>query len=110
MSCSAETDPIVVLEAENGDRAAFTKDNIVDAQTGDDASLIYFRLDSAGTRELARITSDHLEESLVLTICGHEITRPTVREPIHGGALQVAGASAEDAASLANMLKTGSCP
>jgi SecD/SecF fusion protein len=80
-----------------------------DQRTGQ--PIVTFRLDSVGAKRFAEITRAHVGEPFAIVLDGKVLSAPVIREPIVGGAGEISGDfTAEEASSLAALLRAGSLP
>jgi len=90
-------------------------DRLVDAAMAFDERtgqpIVTFRLDSLGAKQFADITRAHVGEPFAILLDGKVLSAPVIREPIIGGAGQISGNfTAEEASSLAALLRAGALP
>jgi SecD/SecF fusion protein len=72
---------------------------------------VTFKLDSIGAKQFGDITSAHVGEPFAILLDGTVLSAPVIREPITGGSGQISGDfTAEEASSLAALLRAGSLP
>jgi SecD/SecF fusion protein len=70
-----------------------------------------FALDSVGTRQFARTSTQHVGEPFAIVLDGKVINVSVIHEPIIGGRGQITGAfKAEEAKDLALLLRAGALP
>jgi SecD/SecF fusion protein len=80
-----------------------------DERTG--RPVVKFRLDSIGAKAFADITRAHVGEPFAIVLDGKVLSAPVIREPIIGGAGEISGDfTAEEASSLAALLRAGALP
>jgi preprotein translocase subunit SecD len=77
-----------------------------DPRTGD--PVVTFRMSPSSARAFADLTAKNVGRAAAIVIDGRVMSQPIIREPIQGGAGQVAGNfSAEQARTIANGLASG---
>ena len=96
-------------------RIAIAGDSLVDAQALIDQATrqpaVSFRFNAAGTRQLARVTSESVGMPMAIVLDGVVLAAPVVREPITGGSGQISGGfTVEKANDLAATLRSGALP
>jgi protein-export membrane protein SecD len=96
-------------------RVAVSGDALIDAQAELDAAtkqpVISFRLNAAGTRQFARVTTESVGVPMAIVLDGVVLTAPVIREPIVGGNVEISnGLTVEKASNLAAMLRSGALP
>ncbi len=102
--------PYLVLK-----HVAIAGDSLVDAQAVFAATsnqpAVSFRFNAAGTRQLARVTTENVGVPMAIVLDGVVLTAPIIREPITGGYGQISnGLTVEKASNLAAMLRSGALP
>jgi preprotein translocase subunit SecD len=66
---------------------------------------IYITLKKSGRKRFGEITTAHINKRIAILVAGRLLTAPVVREPIHGGEVQISGNfTDEEARGLAAML------
>ncbi|HUL08218.1 MAG TPA: protein translocase subunit SecD [Candidatus Acidoferrum sp.] len=90
-------------------------DRLVDAAMAFDQRsgqpIVTFKLDSIGAKQFAGITRAHVGEPFAILLDGKVLSAPVIREPITAGAGEISGGfAAEEASSLAALLRAGSLP
>ncbi len=103
--------PLWLLE----DRAFLTGEEIVGARPGRDEmtgeTLVAFDLSRAGGRVFERVTGGNVGRSIAIVLDDAVVSAPIIEERIAGsGRIRMAGASFEQAADLAVMLRAGALP
>ena len=100
--------PIVAEPLLQGDRLTDAA-MAFDQRTGQ--PIVTFRLDSVGAKRFAEITRAHVGEPFAIVLDGKVLSAPVIREPIIGGTGEISGDfTAEEASSLAALLRAGSLP
>ncbi|MGF1624837.1 MAG: protein translocase subunit SecD [Alphaproteobacteria bacterium] len=80
-------------------------------QFTDQGWVVSFRFNAKGARDFARVTSEHVNETLVIVLDRKVISAPTIDEPITGGSGIIRGNfNAQSASSLAVLLRAGALP
>lgn len=92
----------------------FTGDLLRNAQTSYDSlgrMVVSLEFNSEGSEKFYQATRDNVGKQIAMVLDGTVISAPRVNEPISGGRAQISGNfSAEQARSLAIMLKAGALP
>ena len=103
---------VAVMEIVAGaDRLAFTADQISAERTiGRDVPEVLVALQADMARQMAAMTARHIGEELVIRVCGEEVMRPVLMEPIVRGRLMISVASDAEAQRVAVLLQTPECP
>ena len=88
--------------------------DMADARSGTSpdisAPVVSFHLKAAGALKLATFTRENVGRRMAIVVEGHVVSAPVIREPITGGVGQITGnLTAEDAARLANRIRSGEC-
>ena len=96
-------------------RVAIAGDSLVDAQALLDQAtkqpVVSFRFNAAGTRQLARVTTESVGLPMAVVLDGVVLAAPIIREPITGGNGQISGGfTVEKANDLAATLRSGALP
>lgn len=97
------------------DRAALAGERLSDARASFDQRtnqpIVTFRLDSAGARTFAAITTQNVGSPFAIVLDGKVLSAPVIREPITGGAGQISGSfTVQQTADLAALLRAGALP
>lgn len=90
-------------------------ERLVDAGTAINAvnglRVVTFRLDAQGAKQFAKITANNIGKPFAVVLDGQVLSAPIIQEPIVTGSAQISGHfSANEAASLAALLRAGALP
>ena len=72
---------------------------------------VQFRFSGSDAKAFGELTRDLVGQPLSVLVCGEEVVRPFIREPIYGGSGLITGVTEDEAALLAQRLKgEETCP
>ncbi len=97
------------------DRVIMSGERLVDARPSFDSRtgqpVVSFRLDTAGARQFAAITTSNVGRPFAIVLDGKVLSAPVINEPINGGSGQISGSfSVPQATDLSALLRAGSLP
>ncbi|MGB7240830.1 MAG: hypothetical protein WBC93_01930 [Sulfitobacter sp.] len=98
--------PVVSIYALKGDAINFGSKSISDVQLNDPESAIQitFSVDEPTASAFGKLTYENVGMQIIFYVCGEEIIRPLIREPIFGGGMALSGLDWDRARKIADVL------
>jgi preprotein translocase subunit SecD len=103
-------EPVPLLRIEAGtDVLEAGAAQILSVQVQTQGPAVVVTLDAGLRQALTALTSAHVGEALVLTVCGREVSRPLLYQPVTGGAFAIQQQDLASIQHLAAVLRAKDC-
>lgn len=100
--------PLLQIVAQKGDELTLGADNIVEVKTEPDSrsggAWVQISMDEAFAAAFYKMSVENLGQQVVILICGEEVSRPVLLDPITGGKSAVGPFAAKQASETVELL------